>query len=308
MKKTIKQFIFKEYTPSGDFSNPPGSAPSPYGYGRAEVPFRQEWNGLNDKEETKKPYQKYNDDYDDHPHLLPHEDQMLRELTGNDPNRSKYSDLPGFPRMNSLTNKKNFIPQDQDQNRDFPEEVPNSTVKLIPTGKDDKKPEYWGYGSLDDLKPQDGLKLSMRKNTFEQLNLQGNPSANDWKSTTQQNLGNTQRDLQQNKLVNQHDFFIDIPGEDKNNLKKFDDNDDVITRPGSMGLTVSPKNHIPNGGDMTPPESLGRHIKEAIKEAIMEKAPPGMEDVVLSLKKKYGENSPKPFAIAWAKYNKANKK
>ena len=267
MKKTLKEIIF-EYTPSGDFSNPPGSAPSPFGYGRTEVPFRQEWNGLEDQDEEKPLFQKYDDDYDDSPHLLPHEDQLLRELTGNDPNRSKYWDLPGFPRMNSLSNKKDFIPKDQDEERDFPEEVPNSTTKLIPTGKDDKKPEYWGYGSLDDLKPQDGLRLSMRKNTFEQLNLKGNIAANDWKSTTQQNKGNISRDLQQSKLVNQHDFFSDIPNDNKQELNHFDDEDDVITRSGTYGLTVAPKNHIPSGGDPKPEESLGRHLEEAVRDAI----------------------------------------
>lgn len=51
-------------------------------------------------------------------------------------------------------------------------------------------------------------------------------------------------------------------------------------------------------------------IQEAIKQVMTEKAPPGMEDVVLSLKKKYGEDSPRPFQIAWAQYNKkhGNKK
>lgn len=35
---------------------------------------------------------------------------------------------------------------------------------------------------------------------------------------------------------------------------------------------------------------------------IFTKSPPGMEAMVLALKKKYGEDSPKPFQIAWAKY------
>lgn len=59
------------------------------------------------------------------------------------------------------------------------------------------------------------------------------------------------------------------------------------------------------------PESkdfLKAMINEAVKEVMTEKAPPGMEDMVLSLKKKYGEDSPRPFQIAWAAYNKKNKK
>jgi len=42
---------------------------------------------------------------------------------------------------------------------------------------------------------------------------------------------------------------------------------------------------------------------------LFEVAPPGKkyEKLVLKLKKKYGENSEKPFALAWAIYNKRNK-
>ncbi len=41
---------------------------------------------------------------------------------------------------------------------------------------------------------------------------------------------------------------------------------------------------------------------------ITEVAPPGMEDVVLKLKKKYPKGSASPFKIAWAQYNKKNGK
>jgi len=50
--------------------------------------------------------------------------------------------------------------------------------------------------------------------------------------------------------------------------------------------------------------NLEQLIKESVEEALTEKAPPGMEDMVLKLKKKYGEKSPTPFKIAWAQYNK----
>lgn len=39
-----------------------------------------------------------------------------------------------------------------------------------------------------------------------------------------------------------------------------------------------------------------------------EVAPPGMEDLVMKLKKQYGDKSSSPFAIAWAQYNKGHKK
>ena len=41
-----------------------------------------------------------------------------------------------------------------------------------------------------------------------------------------------------------------------------------------------------------------------VSEEVKEVAPPGMEDVVLSLKKKFGEKSPRPYQIAWSMYNK----
>lgn len=46
-----------------------------------------------------------------------------------------------------------------------------------------------------------------------------------------------------------------------------------------------------------------------MKNKLLEKAPPGKkyEKLVLNLKKKYGETSERPFAIAWSIYNK-NKK
>lgn len=51
--------------------------------------------------------------------------------------------------------------------------------------------------------------------------------------------------------------------------------------------------------DMTP---------SVVSEEVKEVAPPGMEDVVLKLKKKFGEKSPRPFQIAWSMYNKKHGK
>jgi hypothetical protein len=55
---------------------------------------------------------------------------------------------------------------------------------------------------------------------------------------------------------------------------------------------------------------LKKILKEAVISILCEKAPPGKkyEDMVLRLKKQYGENSSSPFAIAWAKYNQDKKK
>jgi hypothetical protein len=51
-------------------------------------------------------------------------------------------------------------------------------------------------------------------------------------------------------------------------------------------------------------------IKEELRRLLKEKAPPGKkyEEMVLALKKEHGEDSPKPFAIAWAAFNKDKKK
>ncbi len=49
----------------------------------------------------------------------------------------------------------------------------------------------------------------------------------------------------------------------------------------------------------------GKELKE---EPVMEKAPPGMEDVVLSLKKKFPGDEGRAYAIAWSMYNKKHGK
>lgn len=48
--------------------------------------------------------------------------------------------------------------------------------------------------------------------------------------------------------------------------------------------------------------------KAGYKGKMEAKAPPGMEDMVMKLKEKYGEDSDSPFAIAWWKYNQGKKK
>lgn len=55
---------------------------------------------------------------------------------------------------------------------------------------------------------------------------------------------------------------------------------------------------------MTDNKFLKQIIKEKVEEVLDETAPPGMEDLVLKLKKQYGEDSPVPFKIAWSQYNK----
>lgn len=53
---------------------------------------------------------------------------------------------------------------------------------------------------------------------------------------------------------------------------------------------------------------LNDKSEEILDESLEEKAPPGMEDMVLSLKKKFGAKSPRPYQIAWSVYNKKHGK
>ena len=48
-------------------------------------------------------------------------------------------------------------------------------------------------------------------------------------------------------------------------------------------------------------------LKNKNRELLKEKAPPNMEEVVLSLKKQYGEDSSIPYKIAWSIYNRSKK-
>lgn len=195
------------------------------------------------------------DEYEEHPHLLPHEDYDLEngkeplvvENPINDPARGAYRDLPGFPRMNTLVNGKKFIPDDQDQDRVFPEYDENLALvrdKLVPDGKDQgTEPEYFGYGPLDDT----GL-MQLQRTFGEELNLQlqGNPSINNWKTTTRQNMGKIKQSVNYNQLVEPHDFQEDLPGADKGKHKNLKDKNDVVyNRPGTMGVLVAPVNKIP---------------------------------------------------------------
>lgn len=53
---------------------------------------------------------------------------------------------------------------------------------------------------------------------------------------------------------------------------------------------------------------LNNKSEMALDESLEEKAPPGMEDMVLALKDKFGKDSPRPYQIAWSAYNKKKKK
>ncbi len=77
-------------------------------------------------------------------------------------------------------------------------------------------------------------------------------------------------------------------------LKKGNDVIGTVTNP---ALAATIKSAI-GKGEMS---LAGKEIKE---EQLDEKAPPGMEDVVLSLKKKFPGEEGRAYAIAWSMYNK----
>jgi len=258
----LTQLLFEA---SGDFSGAPSFAGGPFGFGgfrqlvKPHTPVTTVDPAEKDKLET------YDDGYDSRSHLLPHEDETLRtENAVNDPARGAYSDLRGYPRMNSLADKVDFIPPDKDKARNFPEEdKDNVRIDLVPDGKDDMEPEYWGYGSLDE--PYETGRTVPRRKFEETLALQGNPSINNWKTTTRQNMGKQQRSVDYSQLVEPHDWVKDLPADDWDR-NKLDDPDDVLTRPGTMGTITAPRKHMPDGGHEITNET--KHTKDDVETLI----------------------------------------
>ena len=72
-------------------------------------------------------------------------------------------------------------------------------------------------------------------------------------------------------------------------------------KPGAPAAPAAPGQPA---GAANKPTTAGGVTPTAMKEEILdEKAPPGMEDVVLSLKKKYPGEEGRAYAIAWSMYN-----
>jgi len=77
-------------------------------------------------------------------------------------------------------------------------------------------------------------------------------------------------------------------------------------KPGAPAAPAAPGQPA---GAANKPTTAGGVTPTAMKEEILdEKAPPGMEDVVLSLKKKYPGEEGRAYAIAWSMYNKKHGK
>ena len=379
MTKNIRWKTKLEERSSGDFSDyiggagrgAPGFQGGPFGFGGGKQLANYEPDpDLFDPNEDPVLFNTYDGDYDDHPHLLPHEDETLRKLLYGDteddprgPNLQQHENVIddpggksrrdgfGFPRMNTLSNKKEFIPDDMDQDRDFPEpNKDNLRADLIPTGKDDSKPEYFGYGTLD---ANDDDKM-IPQGRFEEMKVGSqNPSTNDWKSTTADNRGKIERNINYAQLVEPEDFVEELPGnQDEEDFIHLDDPEDVNNLPGSMGVLVAPQRHAPRGDEVVEGKKtdevedmldslspstrksaggktliggedftvvLERAVKKAVKDALLEKSPPGTtakQKKTMEAEKKAIEASGKSkkdaaaivFGKAWNKHNAKKKR
>lgn len=296
----------------GDFAGSPGFQGGPFGFGKQhQLAVYDPDPNLFDPEEEPVDFNRLDTD----PHDTP---AAVGEGVINDPGRSYYRDLPGFPRMNSLANNRNFVPPDMDKDRDFPEE--RLKLDLVPDGKDDKRPEYFGYGSLDNEKDWGFTAVD--------------ETLNNWKATTRQNMGKIDKSVSYSQLVDPRNYEEELPSlrlpsiTDEPN--KLEDPDDVLTPSfGGMGRVLAPKmhtplpeglddvgetllalgpdawNHTPTGvqADIVDQAgiSLEGMIRKAFKEALTEKSPPGMSKKVEAMKAGIAKSNPK-----WSEEKVAN--
>ncbi len=78
-------------------------------------------------------------------------------------------------------------------------------------------------------------------------------------------------------------------------------------RENNAGNSSQGKLGVGHFGPATVPPSKDVKAKGKVVNKIYTKAPPGMEDMVMELKKQYGEDSSTPFKIAWDDYSKGKK-
>ena len=103
-----------------------------------------------------------------------------------------------------------------------------------------------------------------------------------------------------NNIINEAEQLTIEPAKQSTQVIK--KGNEVIGSVSNPALAATIKSAI-GKGEMS---LAGDDLKE--EQPMMEKAPPGMEDVVLSLKKKYPGEEGKAFAIAWSMYNKKHGK
>ena len=292
---------------SGDFSGAGTFQGGPYGFGyRHQLANSQIWPGTVDPAEDlpnnpsmwpavhaqeqsdKEDYGSLESPevYDDKQHLLPLEDEERDKLLDpkNDTEPSYfyvaernasdalYRDLPGFPRMNTLTDPEDHVPEDQDSDREYPEEERYAVPNLLPSPREGDRGKPFGRG-----KYEDSSNLTLNKNTTDtnmydpmndeitnnKLDLlqKKNKSLNRWKETEQENRGHTNRDLVSNHLVAPQNFIKKSWGQN-DYKKKLDEPDDVPIHAGSMGGALAhPVKHVP--GPVNIYSNSSGYLKEA---------------------------------------------
>ena len=142
-------------------------------------------------------------------------------------------------------------------------------------GKDDNKAEKAGKKVTKDIEyddKKDKKKKKSLKDWFEQID---------------------------KKIVNEAEQLSIVPAKQSTQLIK--KGEQVIGSVTNPALAATIKSAI-GKGEMS---IADKALKE---EPMMEKAPPGMEDVVLSLKKKFPGEEGRAYAIAWSMYNKKHGK
>jgi hypothetical protein len=84
---------------------------------------------------------------------------------------------------------------------------------------------------------------------------------------------------------------------------------DKLKKVGASSAAFKKPKPNPNLPALTEAE-IRKIVRDALEESesINEKAPPGMEDTVLALKKKFPDDKSAPYAIAWGRYNKKKEK
>lgn len=205
--------------------------------------------------------------YDDRPHLLPGEDEVRDKVLdepeiepsyfykplNEDPARILYRDLPGFPRMNTLSVPIDHVPEDQE----YPEEERYNIPKLLPSPREDDRGIPFGYGPVNEpaegslnLMPGDiGTQASMYdpmepENNELKLNQKRNKTTNRWKETTQIDKGHTNRDEVFNHLVKPVNWIKKEFGQ-TDYKKELDEPDDVPIAVGHAGVVAHPVKHVP---------------------------------------------------------------
>lgn len=262
---------------SGDMSGAKTFQGGPFGQGGIrQIPAHEFWPGLHDREKEEReeanpnlPTDMPKDELYDllEPEHGSDAPTYMAERHGSD---ILYRDMPGFPRMNTLVNKVNHIPDDEeDGNRDMND--PNLGDKeaseryaqpnLLPTPREDSRGVPFGHGKYT---PADELALNVAVNgpsdVQDQLDAVDDTNPNDlndlhlasvgttkkqWDQTrSETDKGSTNRDVKSTHLVKPVNWIQKEFGQ-QDYKKKFEEEDDVPLEPGRMANLAHPVKHVP---------------------------------------------------------------